>query len=174
MPKALLIVDVQQALCAGADAAHDIGAVVARINLLSTRARAAGMTVIFVQHEEERSRLEFGTQGWELYEELTVEPSDLRVMKSMGNSFRDTDLESLLRARAVDGLVICGLQSDHCVDATVRGAHALGYPVTLVSDAHSTVGSHGHSAADLIGQHNDRLAQLGRVELKLAADVDIP
>jgi hypothetical protein len=60
------------------------------------------------------------------------------------------------------------------VNATVRGTHALGYPVTLVSDAHSTIDSHGRSAAELIREHNDRLAQLDHVELARAADVHIP
>jgi len=39
----------------------------------------------------------------------------------------------------VGRLAVCGLQGEFCVDSTVRRVLALGYPVTLPSDAHSTL-----------------------------------
>ena len=73
MKHALLIIDVQQALCSGAEAAFDIDRVVDRINSVSTKARVAGAPVFLIQHE---GSLQYGTEGWQLYERLAVQPED--------------------------------------------------------------------------------------------------
>jgi len=169
MTTALLIVDVQHLLCVGAEAAHAIGPVVERINRLSATARTLGLPVILVQHEEVDGPLRVGSEAWQLYDRLVTAADDLRVSKTYGDSFQATNLQSLLQARSVDRVIVCGLQSDHCVAATVRGAHALGYAVTLVCDAHSTMDSQGSTAPQLIQLHNQLLAQLASVELMTAA-----
>lgn len=175
MKHALLIIDVQQALCSGAEAAFDIDRVVDRINSVSTKARVAGAPVFLIQHEETDGSLQYGTGGWQLYERLAVQPEDIRVRKTTPDSFHKTELQSLLQARNVETLVVCGLQSDFCVDCTVRRALALGYPVVLVSDAHSTVDNGVLSAAEISAHHNTTLANIGsfgpRVTLTKAAEV---
>lgn len=52
MTTALLIIDVQQALCAGEYQCFEIDRVIATINDLSQRARDAGVPVVLIQHEE--------------------------------------------------------------------------------------------------------------------------
>ncbi len=160
MKTALLIIDVQQALCSGEEAASDICAVVDRINALSARARDACMPVVLVQHHEAAGPLQLGAPGWQLYAGLATGAQDLRVRKTECNSFQGTDLQAQLLAQGVERLVVCGLQSDYCVDGTVRGALALGYPVVLVSDAHSTVAQGGRTAAQITAHHNRVLAGL--------------
>jgi nicotinamidase-related amidase len=63
MKHALLIIDVQQALCSGAEAAFGIDRVVDRINSVSTKARAAGTPVFIIQHKETDGSLQYGTEG---------------------------------------------------------------------------------------------------------------
>jgi nicotinamidase-related amidase len=60
----------------------------------------------------------------------------------------------------VKKLAICGLQSEFCVDTTTRRALALGYPVILVSDAHSTMNNSVLSAAQITAHHNETLANI--------------
>jgi nicotinamidase-related amidase len=105
--------------------------------------------------------LQYGAEGWQLDERLAVQPEDIRVRKTTPDSFHKTELQSLLQARNVEKLVVCGLQSDFCVDCTVRRALALGYPVVLVSDAHSTVDDGVLSAAEISAHHNTTLANIG-------------
>jgi nicotinamidase-related amidase len=175
MTTALLIIDVQQALCSGAEAAFDIERVIERINTLSAAARAAGTLVVLIQHEEDDSPLAFGTAGWQLAAGLVAAPADLRVRKTASDSFHRTDLQALLQAHDVDRLLVCGLQTEYCVDSTVRRALALGYPVTLVADAHSTLANAVLSAAQIIAHHNTTLqhpTSFGpRVGVVAAADV---
>ena len=160
MKTALLVIDMQHALCTGAEAAFGIEGVLARINALATKARAAGVPVIFVQHEEERGSLEFATEGWQLAAGLTALPDDLRVRKTAADSFHKTALHALLQERGVTALVICGLQSECCVDSTVRRALALGYDVTLAADAHSTMDNGVITAAQISAHHNVTLRNL--------------
>ena len=174
---ALLVIDVQQAMCAGDDAAFDIDRVIDRINALGARARAAGAPVLLVQHEADDGPLRFGTDGWQLAARLATRPEDLRVRKRTTDSFHQTDLLALLQARDVTDLVVCGLQSEYCVDSTVRRALSLGYQVVLVTDAHSTMDNPVLPAAQITAHQNATLANLSsegrRVTPALAGDVRI-
>ena len=175
MKSALLIIDLQNALCSGDEAAFDIDRVVARINEVAAKARAAGVPVILIQHEDVHGALQFRTEGWQLDERLVVAPADIRLRKTATDSFHRTELQALLQSRGVDRLAVCGLQSDFCIDSTVRGALAHGYPVTLVSDAHSTTDNRALSAAQISAHHNATLANVGsfgpRVTLTATAEL---
>jgi nicotinamidase-related amidase len=129
--------------------------------VLAAQARAAGVPVILIQHEEDAGPMRHGTAGWQLCERLVLRPEDVRVRKTACDSFYRTELQTLLQTRGVDTLVVCGLQSEFCVDSTVRGALALGYPVVLVSDAHSTLDNGVLTAAQISAHHNTTLANLG-------------
>jgi nicotinamidase-related amidase len=154
MTTALLIIDVQQALCVGEYACHDIDAVIGRINGLIARARDTGTPVIFVQHEEADSGLlTHGSDGWQLDARLAARPEDPRVRKTAPDGFHRTELSATLQALGVDHLVICGLQSDFCVDTTTRRALSLGFGVTLVEDGHSTI-ANGELTAPQIRDHH--------------------
>ena len=160
MNTALLVIDVQQGLCEGEHAAFESQQVIARINQVSGKARAAGALVIFIQHESTSGYLEFATAAWQLAQGLQVESRDLRMRKTTPDSFHRTELEQILKRHAVAHLVICGMHTEFCVDTTTRRALALGYPVVLVADAHTTEGNAHLSAAQVIQHHNDTLTNI--------------
>ncbi len=174
MTTALLIIDVQHALCTGAEAAFDIDRIIGKINALGTKARSVAAPVILIQHEEDRGPLQFGSDGWQLAAGLAAHPRDLRVRKKTPDSFHQTELHGLLKERGITNLAICGLQSDFCVDTTVRRALALGYPVVLVEDGHSTINNGVLTAAQIIAHHNTTLGHMTsfgpRVTVIAAAD----
>lgn len=160
MTTALLIIDVQQGLCEGPNDAFESQQVIARIDEVSGKARAAGALVIFIQHEGKSGYLEYGTDAWQLARGLHTEPTDLRVRKTTPDSFHRTELEDVLKRHAVTDLVVCGMHTEFCVDTTTRRALALGYPVVLVEDAHTTAGNEHLSAALVIRHHNATLANI--------------
>ena len=159
MKHALLVIDVQQALCEGEHAAFEAPQVIARINHVAAKARAAGAPVVFIQHEA-AGELAHGSPGWQLARGLHVAPGDLRVGKTTPDSFHGTDLEPILRRHAVTDLVICGMHTEFCVDTTTRRALALGYPVVLVEDGHTSAGNRHLSAPLVIRHHNETLAAI--------------
>ena len=158
--RALLVIDVQQGLCDGATPPYELDAVLSRINAVAARARAAGAPVIFIQHEGKAGYLEHGTHGWQLHRALQVEPADLKLRKTATDAFHRTELQALLEQHGVTELVVCGMHTEFCVDTTIRRALALGYPVILVADAHTSEGSAALSPAQVIAHHNDVLSNI--------------
>ena len=160
MKTALLVIDVQQGLCEGEHDAFESQQVICRVNKVSEKTRAGGAVVLFIQHESKSGYLEFGTDAWQLAHGLHIEPTDLRIRKTTPDSFHRTELEEVLEQRGVTDLVICGMHTEFCVDTTTRRALALGYPVVLVKDAHTTEGNEHLSAAQIIQHHNDTLTNI--------------
>ena len=142
MPTALLIIDMQHALCSGDDAAFGIDNVIEKINALSARARACASPVFLVQHEEGDGPLQFGHEGWALVAGLLTAAEDIRLGKKTPNSFHGTELHRLLQERGVSPVVICGLQTEVCLHTTVRQALPLGYDAPRADAAlvHYTLG----------------------------------
>lgn len=160
MKSALLVVDVQHALCVGADAAFEADRVISKINEVIARARAVNAPVIFIQHESPGGALSYNTAGWQLASGLSTRTTDLYIRKSGPDSFHNTALHDTLHGLGIGHLVIGGLQSEFCVDSTVRRALALGYPVTLVADGHSTMDSAVLNASAISAHHNHTLVNL--------------
>ena len=160
MKTALLIIDVQQGLCVGDGAAFESAKVIERINIVSAKARAVGAPVVFIQHESGPGYLEFETAAWQLANGLEVVEGDLRVRKTTPDSFHCTQLQDVLKRLAVSDLVICGMHTEFCVDTTTRRALALGFPVVLVEDAHTSAGNQYLSAKQVIQHHNETLTRI--------------
>jgi nicotinamidase-related amidase len=130
---ALLVVDVQKGVVEGAPGRDTV---VANIGSLVERARVEQVPVVWVQHSDEG--LTKGSDDWRIVPELTPDATEPLVEKNYGDSFEDTNLESILSDLAVGRLVVVGAQTDACIRSTLHGAFARGYDATLVSDAHTT------------------------------------
>ncbi|CAJ0993424.1 hypothetical protein SODG_002081 [Sodalis praecaptivus] len=91
------------------------------------------------------------------------------MAKTTANAFLNTSLRDVLLAAGVKHLLITGYASEFCVDTTVRAAAALGYDVTLVSDAHTTHYKPHASAADIIKHENATLPELASFGVSLRA-----
>lgn len=149
---ALLVVDVQVGVVAGA---HERDAVVATIAGLVARARGEGVPVVWVQHSD--ADLTTGSDEWQIVPELVPVASESVVHKSYGDSFEDTDLESVLAGLGVGRLVVTGAQTDACIRSTLHGALVRGYDATLVADAHTTedLSEYGAPTPDLVVAHTN-------------------
>ncbi|MFA9218415.1 MAG: cysteine hydrolase family protein [Sphingomonadaceae bacterium] len=177
MNTAVLVIDVQQGLCVGSDAAFDCAGTIQRINTVTQQARAAGVPVIFIQHESTAGYLEYGSSAWQLAQGLEVADGDLRVRKTTPDSFLQTELGAVLAERKTERLVVCGMHTEFCVDTTTRRALALGYPVLLVADAHTSAGNAAISAQQVIAHHNATLTNISsfgpRVRAVNSADLTL-
>lgn len=160
MNTAVLVIDVQQGLCEGTGAPFDCDGTILRINMVTSQAREIGALVIFIQHETESGLLEHETAGWQLAKGLEVASSDLFSRKTTPDSFLRTKLGALLQNHQIEQLVICGMHTEFCVDTTTRKALALGFPVTLVSDGHTSAGNKILSPQQVIAHHNATLSNI--------------
>jgi len=75
-----------------------------------------------------------GTWGAEYVDELKPEADDYIVVKRRMNAFYNTELETLLRGLGRRTLIICGVITNFCVEATVRGAVDRDFDTIVLSD----------------------------------------
>ncbi len=135
MTKALLVVDIQRALADDLDPARRVG-FLDTVAALLERARWANVPVVYVRHNDDE--LQAGTKGWEIAGEIATRSGEPIIDKRYRDAFRETDLADVLTRLAADHVVVCGMQTEFCIDATIREAERRGYRVTLVEDAHAT------------------------------------
>jgi nicotinamidase-related amidase len=166
MTRALLIVDIQNDYFAGGRC-ELVGPDAAAANAarLLAAQRASGLPTVHVQHVWEGDDAEFfspGTPGVEIHESVRPLPGEPVVQKAHPNSFRGTDLERRLRDAGADELLVVGMMTSMCVDATVRAAVDLGFGCTVAHDACATLdlefGGTAIAAADV---HGAFMAALG-------------
>jgi ureidoacrylate peracid hydrolase len=132
------------------------GAALAAAERLVEAARAADVTIVFVGT---RTSPEMDSPAWaewirrrggdaalemSVCREGTVgadfvgpkpEPGELVISKQRYSGFFRTDLDDLLRAKRRDTVIVCGVTTDCCVDATARDAFNLDYQVIVPRDA---------------------------------------
>ena len=130
---ALVVIDVQNCVVHGTPRRD---AVVANVGNLVEKARREQVPVVWVQHSDEQ--IERGSDGWRIVPELHPDDAEPLVEKKYGDSFEDTNLETVLSGLGVGRLVVVGAQTDACIRSTLHGAFVRGYDATLVSDAHTT------------------------------------
>lgn len=153
---ALVIIDVQMGMFTFPGyTPHDGEATVARIADLLKRAREKGVPVFFVQHAGDKGDpLEQGTPGFPFRPELAPRDGESVTVKRHCSAFQNTDFDQTLKRADIDHLVVCGMQTEFCIDTTVRSAYERGYKVTLISDGHTTFDTKALPAAQIIAHHN--------------------
>lgn len=132
----VVVVDMQRAFFFGHRAVAASESVLASVEELLVRARAARAPVVLVQNDGAvGSPDETGGPGWELA--VSRDEADVVIRKRADDAFEGTELESFLRARGVSTIALTGVYSEMCVAATARGAMARGFEVVLPHDGHA-------------------------------------
>lgn len=88
-----------------------------------------------------------GTWGAEIYEECEVDEADVILPKLRSTVFHNTPLESLLRARGIESIVMAGQVTEGCVDNTIRGARDRDFYTVLALDAVGSLSKERHERA---------------------------
>ncbi len=76
-----------------------------------------------------------GTKGSDIIDELYPIDGEFRIVKKRFSGFMNTELDLMLRRLSIKKIVVCGIQYPNCIRATVFDGIALGYDVTLLTDA---------------------------------------
>jgi nicotinamidase-related amidase len=139
---ALVVIDIQNDYFpGGAMELEGAEAAGAKAGKALAHFRKSGLPVVHVRHLSVRPGATFflpGTRGAEIHASVQPAAGEVVVEKNFPNSFRNTSLEKYLNDSGVKNLVIAGMMTHMCVDASVRQAADLGYKVTLLADACAT------------------------------------
>ena len=137
MKTALLVIDVQQALIDDHPASKD--AFLVNLKLLIDAAHKAGTEVIYVRHDGgEGDVLAYGAPGWQLDKSLAPRSDERIFEKRFNSAFLKTGLNEYLSSKGITNLVICGMQTEYCIDTSVKTAFEHGYEVVVPSGATTT------------------------------------
>jgi nicotinamidase-related amidase len=142
MITALIIIDIQNDYFDGGFnslSGSNIAAKNARLILDDFRSK--GLPIIHIQHIATRPTASFflpGTFGADIFADVRPLDNEKLIVKHYPNSFRETDLLEYLLSMDINQLVICGMMTHMCVDATTRAAKDFGFECTLIADACAT------------------------------------
>lgn len=103
--------------------------------------RTKNLPVIHIKHIATQEGATFflpNTSGAEINSVVAPKEGEKIITKNYPNSFRETELLSYLQSKGIKNLVITGMMTDVCVDATVRAAMDLGFSNTVIGDAVAT------------------------------------
>lgn len=169
---AVLVIDMQMVMFDSEPALYRRDEVLATARDVIERARAAGVKVIYVQHNDAPgTNMATGAPGWTIHPDIAPQAGELIVQKWTPDSFHETTLHDELTQRGISKLVVVGMQTEYCVDTSTRRAFSLGYDVTLVSDGHSTWDTDIVKAEQIVAHHNAVLGDWFSTA-KPAAEVD--
>ncbi len=120
--------------------------------------------VFHVRHSSTNpsSPLHRSNGGFQIKDEVVPLETEPLFTKNVNSAFIGTDLEKMLREKAIEKLVVVGLTTNHCVSTSVRMAANLGFEVILIADATATFDRMGLNnevfPSELV--HNTSLASL--------------
>ena len=145
--------------------------IVPGVNRLADAVRSAGGHVVWIQnstnntrqswsvfHEDllspQKQKLRYATlaeehEGHELWPALDVRTQDAKIIKKRFSAFiqGSSNLDSYLRERGFDTLLIAGTATNVCCESSARDAMMLNYRKVMVSDALATYTDAEHAAS---------------------------
>lgn len=105
------------------------------INALIELFRKNGYPVIRIYHHDKESGPEPGTEQFEFPTSVLIKSDDPKIIKTYGDGFNKTELDSVIKAQGSNTLFLCGLSAVGCVLATWIGAQDHDYKAFMVKDA---------------------------------------
>ena len=149
---ALLVIDLQYGIVA-LNTCHPAPAVIENCTKIITQFRQLSLPICFInvdgvaagRTEQVKSKTAKAANWSQLISELKPRTDELLVTKQTWGAFTNTDLHSLLQAREVTQLVICGIATSMGVESTARQAFELGYNISLAVDAMTDTNSAVHN-----------------------------
>lgn len=142
MKTALIIIDIQNDYFPGGRM-ELVGAEQAALRAKEALAyfRSHNLPIVHIQHITTRPGATFfipGTSGIDIHHSVAPLPGETVFVKHLPNSFRETPLLEHLRDLGIERLVLAGMMTSMCVDATARAAFDLGFQNILLHDAMAT------------------------------------
>lgn len=145
--KALLIIDVQKAIMD--EKPHNSEILIHTINDLASACREKNIDVIYIRHDGVTDELAHGSEGWEIYHEIKPHTGEKIFEKRYNSAFKNTGLKEYLIENSITTLILTGLQTEFCIDASIKSAFDLDFPLIIPQNGYSTIDRDNMSAEEI-------------------------
>lgn len=150
----LLVVDTQKAIIN--EKLYESDLFEKRVSELIKKARSNGIEVIFVRHDDGIGcELSKGNEGFEIYEDFKPENNELIFDKTVNSSFKNTGLLEYLKEKNEDTVIVVGLQTDYCIDATIKAGFEHGFKMIVPENTNSTFDNQYMTAEETYKYYNE-------------------
>ena len=139
--------------------------------------RAEKLPVVFIQHISVQKGATFylpDTEGALIHVNVRPLPGEIVIRKNYPNSFRETGLLDYLKKERIGRLLICGMMTSMCIDATVRAAFDYSFQCVVIHDACATMSLRFKDTSVPAAQvHASFLAALGSVYARVMSTSEV-
>lgn len=138
MKQALLVIDMQNLLID----LHPLhySEIREKVAALMKAAHAARLPIVLIRHTETaEGGLVEGTREWGFDSLLEGLPHDRMMNKTDFSAFFHTDLDTYLQERGITHVLVAGMQTEYCIDSTIKGGYERGFKMQVVSDCVTTL-----------------------------------
>ncbi len=133
----LLVIDIQKGITDDELYAYDT--FMDRTVQLIDAARKNHVEVVYVQHDDgPGSGFSAGDQAFEIADQVAPEAGEKIFVKTASSSFTNKDFAAYMEKQEDKRLMIIGLQTNYCIDATVRSAFERGFQIIIPEGTNST------------------------------------
>ncbi|OOM05878.1 cysteine hydrolase family protein [Clostridium saccharobutylicum] len=150
----LLVIDTQNLITN--EKLYKFDTFVSNVKEIINKARKNNIEVIYVRHDDgEGSELTKGTDGFEIYEEFQPINGEKIFDKNVNSAFKGTGLLEYLTNKGEKEIIIVGLQTDYCFDATIKCGFEHGFHMIVPAYSNTTVNNKFMSAEQSYRYHNE-------------------
>ena len=133
----LIVIDVQKGITD--ERLYDFDGFIRNVTSIIDAARKNNVEVIYVQHDDgPGTGFSFGDKDFEIADQVAPKENEKIFIKTINSCFGNNDLANYLRESKEKDLMIVGLQTNFCVDASVKSAFERGYKVIIPKGTNST------------------------------------
>ena len=151
----LLVVDMQRALTEDEEL-YDAEAFMDRNIRLIDAARKNNVEVIFVQHDAgEGSGFSAGDEGYEIDPRVAPKEGEKVFVKTINSCFGNKDFKAYMEQQEDKRLMVIGLQTNYCIDATVKSAFERGFDVIVPEGTNSTFDNDYMTGETTVAYYNE-------------------
>ena len=150
----LLVIDVQELITNEKLFAFDKFTL--NVNKLITECRSFGIEIIYVRHDDgEGYPLSKKNKGYDIYNAFYPEEGERIFDKTVNSPFRESGLLEYLHSIGADTLIVTGLQTEFCIDATIKCGFEHGFEMIVPEYCNTTVDNDYMSASSTYHYYND-------------------
>lgn len=133
----VLVIDVQNGITD--HRLYNFNNFISNVKNIITTARLNNVEVIYVQHDDGvGTGFSIGDEEFDIYQEIYPSNNEKRFIKTTNSAFCNQEFKNYVHNLNAHTIVVVGLQTNFCIDATIKSAYDLGYQVIVPQGANST------------------------------------